>query len=399
MNWKDVIAPNPPRNLRFEKLANGQAGLKWDVPLTASDGDTAMRYVVYRFETSNIQPGDLENSSKILSVEFYKQSIPGEPPNPAGPYYFVVTALDRNYNESQISNVLYVAPPAVPTLLSPTNGAANQKDTVVLIWNYPDLTSSFRIQISTDPTFSSGIILDQSGLADSFKVITGLQGLTTYYWRVNSSNAGGASNFSPVFSFTTGFPQAPSLYYPPNNTGEIPTDTILYWYSTNAAQSYQLMVARGLDFAQNTIVVDTIVSDTTYHISGLLQNTFYFWRVKAINQYGRSNWSTIWRFKTKTPVSVEDEDYLDMSFRLEQNYPNPFNPSTVINWQSPVSGRQTIKLFDVLGREIETIVDEYLEAGHHSKLYIVKSTLPSGVYFYRLTVGEFHSTKKMILLR
>jgi uncharacterized lipoprotein YddW (UPF0748 family) len=399
MNWKDVIAPNPPRNLRFEKLANGQAGLKWDVPLTASDGDTAMRYVVYRFETSNIQPGDLENSSKILSVEFYKQSIPGEPPNPAGPYYFVVTALDRNYNESQISNVLYVAPPAVPTLLSPTNGAANQKDTVVLIWNYPDLTSSFRIQISTDPTFSSGIILDQSGLADSFKVITGLQGLTTYYWRVNSSNAGGASNFSPVFSFTTGFPQAPSLYYPPNNTGEIPTDTILYWYSTNAAQSYQLMVARGLDFAQNTIVVDTIVSDTTYHISGLLQNTFYFWRVKAINQYGRSNWSTIWRFKTKTPVSVEDEDYLDMSFRLEQNYPNPFNPGTVINWQSPVSGRQTIKLFDVLGREIETIVDEYLEAGHHSKLYIVKSTLPSGVYFYRLTVGEFHSTKKMILLR
>ncbi|HQJ47355.1 MAG TPA: family 10 glycosylhydrolase, partial [Ignavibacteriaceae bacterium] len=74
MNWKDVIKPNPPRNLKFERLANGQAGLKWDVPLIASDGDTANRYVIYRFNTPNIQSSDLENSANIFDVAGYREN-------------------------------------------------------------------------------------------------------------------------------------------------------------------------------------------------------------------------------------------------------------------------------------------------------------------------------------
>jgi hypothetical protein len=65
----------------------------------------------------------------------------------------------------------------------------------------------------------------------------------------------------------------------------------------------------------------------------------------------------------------------------------------------PVSGRVTIKLFDILGREIETIVDGYYEAGKHSTLYIANSTLSSGVYFYQLKTENYIETKKMILLR
>lgn len=68
-------------------------------------------------------------------------------------------------------------------------------------------------------------------------------------------------------------------------------------------------------------------------------------------------------------TGVDDEELLPTVYRLEQNYPNPFNPSTKISWQSPVSGYQTIKLFDVFGREIETIVDGYYEAGFHSALH------------------------------
>ena len=115
-------------------------------------------------------------------------------------------------------------------------------------------------------------------------------------------------------------------------------------------------------------------------------------------------------------TDVEDrkgkEEQVPTEFVLEQNYPNPFNPSTTISWQSPVGGRQTIKLYDVLGREIDTIVDGYYEAGKHSTFYIIHSTLPSGVYFYKLTSENpstsspkgqsgqsFSQTKKMILLR
>ena len=96
-------------------------------------------------------------------------------------------------------------------------------------------------------------------------------------------------------------------------------------------------------------------------------------------------------------------------FKLYQNYPNPFstqggsasggNQGTTISWQSAVGSRQTIKLYDVLGREIDTIVDGYYEAGKHSTFYILNSTLPSGVYFYQLRAGNFVETKKMILSR
>jgi hypothetical protein len=86
-------------------------------------------------------------------------------------------------------------------------------------------------------------------------------------------------------------------------------------------------------------------------------------------------------------------------FKLFQNYPNPFNPSTKISWQSPISGWQTIKLYDISGKEIDTIVDGYFEAGSHSKTYVVNLKLSSGIYFYKLTVSNFSETKKMIIIK
>ncbi|MEJ5263607.1 MAG: T9SS type A sorting domain-containing protein [Ignavibacterium sp.] len=100
-------------------------------------------------------------------------------------------------------------------------------------------------------------------------------------------------------------------------------------------------------------------------------------------------------------LTVNVDNFLNSPFTysLYQNYPNPFNPSTIINWQSPISGRVTIKLFDLLGREIETIVDGYYEAGKHSLLYNANSSLSSGVYFYQLKAGNYVETKKMMYLK
>jgi len=86
-------------------------------------------------------------------------------------------------------------------------------------------------------------------------------------------------------------------------------------------------------------------------------------------------------------------------FLLNQNFPNPFNPGTTISWQSPIGSWQSIKLYNSLGQEVETIVNEYIEAGIHSKLYIVNSTLPSGVYYYQLKAGDFIQTKKMAIIK
>ncbi len=99
-------------------------------------------------------------------------------------------------------------------------------------------------------------------------------------------------------------------------------------------------------------------------------------------------------------VGIDDvSSDIPVQYFLSQNYPNPFNPSTKISWQSPASGWHTLKIYNSLGEEIETLINGYLEAGSHSVLYNVNSALPSGVYFYRLQTENFVETKKMILLR
>ena len=101
-----------------------------------------------------------------------------------------------------------------------------------------------------------------------------------------------------------------------------------------------------------------------------------------------------------SPTDVESEisETIPTEFALRQNYPNPFNPSTKISWQSPVSGYQTLKVYDVLGNEVATLVDEYKPAGSY-EIDFNASNLTSGVYFYKLQVGEFVSTKKMTLIK
>lgn len=106
------------------------------------------------------------------------------------------------------------------------------------------------------------------------------------------------------------------------------------------------------------------------------------------------------RFDFLTNVENESESNLaPRYFQLHQNYPNPFNPSTTINFSLNSSEKITLKIFDALGKEIETLIDDYFESGYHSKLYILNSKLSSGVYFYRLSTQEYSETKSMVLLK
>jgi Secretion system C-terminal sorting domain len=87
-----------------------------------------------------------------------------------------------------------------------------------------------------------------------------------------------------------------------------------------------------------------------------------------------------------------------VTFSLAQNYPNPFNPTTMINYQLAVNSFVTLKVFDILGREIKSLVNEHQTAGAHSVAFDA-STLASGVYFYTMEAGEFVQTRKLVLLK
>jgi len=98
-------------------------------------------------------------------------------------------------------------------------------------------------------------------------------------------------------------------------------------------------------------------------------------------------------------TSVYQSDFsIPSQFQLFQNYPNPFNPTTTIRFLLPQRSHVTLKVFDVLGREVATLVDGEMEAGEHTVIYNAKD-LASGVYFYRLQAGNFVEQKKMLLLK
>jgi hypothetical protein len=107
------------------------------------------------------------------------------------------------------------------------------------------------------------------------------------------------------------------------------------------------------------------------------------------------------QFLVTNPTDIkEDNSSLPNSFSLEQNYPNPFNPSTIISYQIPIGSHVTLKVFDVLGKEVATLVDEFKPAGsYNSQFSISNYQLSSEVYFYQLKAGQFVSTKKLLLLK
>jgi len=124
-----------------------------------------------------------------------------------------------------------------------------------------------------------------------------------------------------------------------------------------------------------------------------LKTGAYLYRLKQIDFNGTFQYSK----EVKVEIISPNE------FVLEQNYPNPFNPSTKISWQSPVSGHQTLKIFDVLGNEVATLFDEYREAGRYEVEFNVaqvsRPEISSGLYLYKMTIGNFSAIRKMMLIK
>jgi len=126
-------------------------------------------------------------------------------------------------------------------------------------------------------------------------------------------------------------------------------------------------------------VVEIVANDTTAPNSGIIQTDGATWSISGA-------------------VGVEDEDQIPTQYSLSQNYPNPFNPSTTIKFSILSSEFVTLKVYDVLGNEVATLVNEEKPAGSY-EVNFSASQLSSGVYFYTINAGSFIETKKMILLQ
>ncbi len=330
--------------------------------------------------------------------------------------YFTVTGLQNNATyywrvsavniggasawSSIWSFTTILAMPTVPTLVSPISGMKDVAIPTTLVWNTSSGASSYTLQVGVDANFMPPLIFSQSGITDTSKIVSGLITNSTFYWRVNATNIAGTSAWSTAWSFTTISKTlaAPLLVTPIDGATGISKDTTLTWNAVSGATSYHLQVSLSSSFA--TPIIDQIgIITTSFAPTGLNYNTKHYWRVNATNIGGTSSWSNVWSFTTATQTSIRNEKIAE-SFQLEQNYPNPFRDRTVIGFQFTANesafNNVTLKVFDLLGREVAILLDGNIESGNH-EINFNADGLSNGIYYYRLTIGNYCATKILVV--
>jgi hypothetical protein len=218
---------------------------------------------------------------------------------------------------------------------------------------------------------------------------------TTYWWRVKAKNIIGWGPFSEKRSFIV-------LVVPIELTSFTVTgnnnNMELKWSTATETNNQGFEIERA---TLNTSPLQgwnkmgyvpgsgTTTEIRTYSFTDEnLEAGKYSYRLKQIDFDGSFNYSN--------EIEVEIVENIPTVFSLEQNYPNPFNPSSTIRFDIPTSSYVELKVYDILGKEVATLVNEELESGSYETIFD-GTGLSSGVYFYRIKAGDFVQTKKLLL--
>ncbi|MBT8387543.1 MAG: T9SS type A sorting domain-containing protein, partial [Ignavibacteria bacterium] len=254
----------------------------------------------------------------------------------------------------------------------------------------------FQLQVFSDSLFIDSVI--DTTLNPSFFILENLINHSIYFWRVRSILGSEMSSWSPIWSFevTDAF-----ITMAAPNGGEVwsmGTEEIIRW-ETNITDSVRLDLLYGQQIDR---VIDTTFGNPSAYAwlipTDLTVDTSYKVIITSIADPSIIDTSDA-SFSITPPSDIEtDNDEIPDDYNLSQNYPNPFNPSTIIKFQLPVSSRVSLKIYDALSNEVETLIHEELGSGSYNVEFNA-TNYASGIYFYRLIAGDFVQTKKMILMK
>ncbi len=270
----------------------------------------------------------------------------------------------------------------------------------------------------------------------------GFDGLTFYSDSLNTVNddqrggwSGTISDYFQYYTFSV-WKWSDSAKYAKYNGYPMPNDYAIIFYPTNVDTSLAdtlrnssgltRLSATPVNFRVKNLTTDEFIKCAYIRNSSSLSTSYIFifkenffgemkrtWATRLYYSQGNmplpthdtlflytkkglSVYDTINVFNVTTPVLPSPE--LPASYRLEQNYPNPFNPATHFSYQVPNRGLVTLKIYDMLGREVTTLVNEIKPAGTYNLSWNATG-LATGVYFYQLRAGDFIETKKLVLVR
>jgi len=266
---------------------------------------------------------------------------------------------------------------------------------------------TYIIEYSSDKSFPDDDQVTFEETTDQAAFYLDISDLTEghqYYWRVRASSDGGDYGpWSATASFTIeageSAPQ-PLIGGPNNGVGITSSSPTLSWIIPSASSSdvvYDVRyAAEGGAYTELTdLALPFIQVDA-------LEEGDYTWQVRTRTVDGSSisAYSDRGRFTTTASMGVDTEEEMDLpvAYELGQNYPNPFNPQTTIPFALPSSQKVSLVVYDMLGRQLEVLVDGVMSAGNHQAVWNAQN-MPSGMYVYRLTTPNGVQTRLMQLIK
>jgi hypothetical protein len=217
-------------------------------------------------------------------------------------YYWRVRATNARGSGPYSSRMKFTtrsATPDAPILKSPADNAPNRPITMTLAWDTVAGATTYGVELDTTNSVFDNVILHVDTVTQSSMILIGLQNATTYFWRVRSINDNGISQYSSPRSFTTivDTPDVPINTQPNDGAIDLPLTFALSWDPAPRATSYGVQVSAANNFSSFILNTDTI-SQTSVNLTGLANIKVYYWKVRAINIGGPSQYTSIQSFTT-----------------------------------------------------------------------------------------------------
>ncbi|MGA7719784.1 MAG: T9SS type A sorting domain-containing protein [Ignavibacteriaceae bacterium] len=299
--------------------------------------------------------------------------------------------------------------PSVPIVSWPAGNTTEYTNPPTLNWymNTSSAGLSYQIQYvaASDPWPDDNTYAISSTI--SFTMPYSLTSGVQYAWRVRSTDGTTTSDWSTYALFT--MVAIDELVQPitgsPANSVKISTGSPeLFWYlptATKVNSTYEVELASDTNFSN----AKTFSSSKSFvQVNGLSVGNYY-WKVRSKDSVGNtSSYSGVGKFSVKMLTAVDNKNsVIPKQFAVSQNYPNPFNPSTVINYALPKSSNVIIKIYNILGQEVKTLINSESQAGYYAVQWNGDNnfghSVSSGVYIYRVEAGQYIKTMKMMLLK
>jgi hypothetical protein len=349
------------------------------------------------FDSSLIQPAPWLNKLIVYQREFEGSGM-------FVPLTTVYEAVQRTlsvtttkFGEFIIGIPFQATAPVAPTTVTPVqNALVNQTKPVPIRWSTSGHITGSHLQIAKDSNFTV-MVFNDSTLTASYKLWSGYELNKRYYWRTAMINELGKSGWSSTGTFITSSVYI-SVLYPTANIKFVPNSSYQLKYENNFDERVNIRLykngALALKIKDSTENTGRFVWKVP--ATGLSVDSIYTIKISSVldsNLYAVSP-----SFSISTTVGVVNTEIVIREFALLQNYPNPFNPTTTIRFSVPSVQQVSIKIYDLLGKEIAMLMNEQKQSGEYS-VQFNGDHVPSGMYFCRMQAGNFVSVKKMLLMK